>query len=219
MNTILNEILDKKIIAIVRGIDSKDILKTAEALYDGGVRCIEVTFKPYDKDGSENTINSINTLSSYFKKDLRIGAGTVLSKNDVKRAFEAGAEFIISPNVDVDVIKYTKTLGMISLPGAYTPTEAQIAFGAGADIIKIFPAGQLTPKYFKAVKDPMRYLKLAAVGGISVDNIEKFLIAGADAFGIGSNLVNRKRVENKEWDTITSLAKQYERIIKKYKSE
>lgn len=147
---------------------------------------------------------------------MRIGAGTVLTVRQAEEAAKAGAEFIISPNTNKGVIKKTKELNLISIPGAYTPTEAESAWEAGADLIKMFPADSLGPAYFKAVMASLSQLCIMATGGISDANIERFLAAGVHAFGIGSNLVNADRVFAGAWDDIEREAGFYVEIVKKY---
>lgn len=213
MNNTLNKLLDEKLIAIIRNISSKDILKTTECLYNGGFHFIEVTFSSIDEKISKETLKSIELVKKYYGNEIHIGAGTVLNTNDVKNAFNVGAEYIISPNVNVEVIEYTKKLGLISLPGAYTPSEAQLAYEKGADIIKIFPANKLGKEYFKEIKAPLSHLKLAAVGGISLNNVNEFLLSGADVVGIGNNLVNTDLIKEKRWEQITQTAKKYRDIV------
>ena len=143
-----------------------------------------------------------------------IGAGTVLTVKQVEDAAAAGAEFMISPNTNVDVIRRTKELGLLSLPGAYTPTEAELAWESGADIVKIFPASGLGPAYFKAVKSSLSQLRLSAVGGVSEQNIHEFLAAGVDSFGIGNNLVSAERVARGAWQEIEAAAAFYTAAVK-----
>lgn len=216
MNKILQEILDVKIISIIRGVSSQNILPAVEALYKGGIRFVEVTYKQGDDLVSEDTLQSIQLLKDKFSGSMHIGAGTVLTSDQVEKAMVSGAEFIISPNMNPAVIQRTKALGMISMPGAYTPTEAEAAWENGADIVKIFPADQLGPAYFKAVKAPLPQLRLAAVGGVSEQNIDQFLSVGVDCFGIASNLVNSDRVERGAWNEIFMAAKKYMQIVKQY---
>ena len=192
--SLLQEMLDAKIISIIRGVASQDIVKAVEALQRGGVRFVEVTYRQAMQPAG-STAQEYFCLQEQFGGQMHIGAGTVLSVRRLKMAKIAGAEFIISPNTNTDVIRYTKQKGLISLPGAYTPTEAETAWDARADIVKIFPAGNLGPSYFKAVKASLSQLRLSAVGGVSEANISDFLAAGVDSFGIGSNLVSDKAPE------------------------
>lgn len=213
MNNTLNKLLDEKLIAIIRNISNKDILKTTECLFNSGFHFIEVTFSSIDENVSKETLKNIELLKKYYGNEIHIGAGTVLNISDVKSAFDVGVEYIISPNVNVEVIEYTKKLRLISLPGAYTPSEAQLAYEKGADIIKIFPANKLGKEYFKEIKAPLSYLKLAAVGGISLNNVNEFLLSGADVVGIGNNLVNTDLIKEKRWEQITQTAKKYRDIV------
>ena len=146
------------------------------------MRFVEVTYRPGDDAACRDTLRSISALQEQFGGQMHIGAGTVLSVQQVEDAAQAGAEFIISPNTNTDVIRYTKQKGLISLPGAYTPTEAETAWGGRADIVKIFPAGNLGPSYFKAVKASLSQLRLSAVRGVSEANISDFLAAGVRFF-------------------------------------
>ena len=134
-----------------------------------------------------------------------VGAGTVLTKEQVDLAKNAGAEYIVSPDTDIDVIKYTVKNGLVSLPGAYTPTEVKNAYNAGADFVKLFPCTDVA--YFKAIRAPLSHIKLLAVGGVNIDNASEFLKAGAVGIGVGSSLVNKRLMENEDWDAISKLAK------------
>ncbi len=212
--SLLQDMLDAKIISIIRGVASQDIVPAVEALQHGGVRFVEVTYRPGDEEACKDTLRSIAILQKQFDGRMHIGAGTVLSVEQVEDAAQAGAEFIISPNTNTDVIRYTKQKGLISLPGAYTPTEAETAWEAGADIVKIFPAGNLGPSYFKAVKASLSQLRLSAVGGVSEHNIGDFLAAGVDSFGIGSNLVSADRVRRRDFDEIEKAAAFYTNAVR-----
>lgn len=205
----LDFIKENKVIAIVRGISSDNISRLAEAMVKGGLRCIEVTFDHSSKEKIEDTLKSIELLNKDFKGDVLAGAGTVLTAEQVDQAVVAGAEYIISPNVDVDVIRRTKELGKISIPGALTPSEIVEAYDAGADIVKLFPAAVFGTAYFKAVKAPFKHIPVTAVGGISPDNIAEFIAAGAVGAGVGGNLVSPKLVEEGCFEEITKIARSY----------
>ena len=213
MNT-LDEMLDSKIISIIRGVASSGVVSAVEALERGGVKFVEVTFRPGDEKACMDTLKSIEMLKKRFN-GMHIGAGTVLTTAQVKDAAAAGAEFIISPNMNLNVIAKTKELNLLSLPGAFSPTEIETAWEAGADIVKIFPAETVGPKYFKAVRGPLPNVRLAAVGGVSTKNIADFLAAGSDAFGIGSNLVSAARVKRAAWQEIEDNAAAYIAAVKK----
>ncbi len=198
-----------KIIAIVRKLDTDLLLPTAEAVYAGGIRLMEITFDPAGEFPEEKTAEQIALLNKHFDGRMLIGAGTVLSPHQVEIAAKAGAKYIISPNVDKSVIKRTRELGLVSMPGAMTPTEMQAAHVAGADFIKIFPSDTLGIGYIKAVLAPLSHIKALAVGGVNETNIKDYLAAGVKGVGIGSNIIKKKLIEAGKFDEITALAKLY----------
>lgn len=205
----LQKIRDKKLIAIVRGIALDQMERLANAFLEGGIELIEVTFNQAKPESWAGTADCIRMLSEQFSGRILPGAGTVMSVEQLKMARDAGAEYIISPNVNADVIKMTKAFGLVSLPGAMTPTEIAAAYEAGADMVKIFPVGQLGPAYIKAVKAPISHIPLLAVGGVNEKNAAEFLKAGAVGLGVGGNLVNKDWIANGEFDKITDAARQY----------
>ena len=140
---------------------------------------------------------------------MHIGAGTVLTTEEVEATYRAGGEYIISPNVNTTVIKRTRELGMLSMPGAFTPSEAQTAHESGADFVKLFPVDALGPSYVKAIKAPLCHIKMLAVGGVNESNLCAYLRAGASGFGIGSNIVNKKMISEGDFEGITALAKTF----------
>jgi len=183
--TILSKIVVGKIVAIVRGANPKDVLKITNALYDGGVKIVEVTMN------SQEPLQVITELVQEMGDKMLIGAGSVLDKDTAKAAIEAGAKFIISPSLDIETIQITKKYGAVSIPGAFTPTEIVTAFSNGADIIKVFPAS-IGVQYFADLRGPLPHIPLMPTGGVNLENIKAFQKAGAVAFGIGSALVNTK---------------------------
>ena len=201
----LKTILNGRIIAISRGIYGAKLIDSALALYEGGVRAFEVTFEQ-DKDLGQ-TSEAVGRLYESLPTDAAVGAGTVLTPDQVRMAKNAGASFIISPDTRAEVVAETKRLGLISIPGAMTPTEVVRAYSLGADIVKVFPAGVLGAEYFKALKAPLAHIPLAAVAGITPENILKFHKAGAAAFGISTGLYKPSAVENGDTETLKSLAK------------
>lgn len=205
----LQTILESKVIAIVRGISAQGMCDLAEAMRQGGLRCIEVTFDHTSAAARQETLESIRVLKKQFGDDLCIGAGTVLSVEDVRAAQHAGAGYIISPNTDRAVIEETKQLGLISIPGAYTPSEVVFAHQCGADVVKLFPAGILGAAYIKALKAPLKHIPMMAVGGVTPQNTPEFLAAGAVGVGVGGNLVSPKLVAERRFDEITAIARQY----------
>jgi len=199
-------VYDKKIIAICRNVPVDRIVDTGKALYEGGIRMMEVTFKAGHE---EDTLESIRLLNREFEGKVLVGAGTVTTVEQVEQAAAAGALYIISPNTDVDVIKKTKELGMLSMPGALTPSEIMTAWTAGADIVKLFPAAEFGVKYIKAVRAPLAHIPMTAVGGVNQHNMKDFLDVGIVGFGIGSNIVDLKLINAGEYGRLTELAKEY----------
>lgn len=181
----LSRILEHKIVAIIRGAKPADVPDMAEALYEGGIRILEITMN------SDDPLEVIRKVIARMGDKMTIGAGTVLDIETVKQVVDAGASFVLSPVTDPEVIHAAKSLGVVSIPGAYTATEVFHAFRSGADIIKVFPAS--SPAYIKDLAAPLPQIPLLPTGGITVANIADFQNAGAVGFGIGSALVNTKK--------------------------
>jgi len=199
----LSTILSNKIIAIIRGADPADVLKIAEALCEGGVRCLEITLN------STDALQLIESLATKMNGSITVGAGTVLNAKAVHDAVSAGAKFIISPMLDVEVIHKTKDLGAVSIPGAYTPTEIFSAFSNGGDLIKVFPSSG-GPSFIREVLAPFPYIPLMPTGGINLTNIGDFKNAGAVAFGMGKSLVDTRQKATPEYlQQITANAKKF----------
>lgn len=205
--TTLDWIKQEKLIAIVRGIKSEQLLPLARALYDGGVKVMEVAYSMKDDDAV--TADSIRALCEQMKDRMCIGSGTVLSSWQAELTHRAGGKFIVSPDTCVEVIRKTKELGMVSIPGALTPTEAMKAYRAGADIIKLFPIASLGTSYVKAIKAPLSGVQFAAVGGVNLGNIPEYRKAGIECFGVGSNLVDKKALAAGDYAAITAIAEKY----------
>lgn len=206
--TLIERIKKKKIIAIVRGISAADCIKTAQALYEGGIELMEVTFDHSDPAKYAETAEAIREICRLMGSRMCVGVGTVLSEQDLLSAKNAGAQFIISPNCNEELIRHTKEYGLLSIPGAVTPTEALKAYQAGADFVKIFPADVLGPSYFRALRGPLSQIPFLAVGGIQVENMRDFLSAGCCGVGCGGKLVNRTWIEQGAYDHIAQLARQ-----------
>ena len=201
MNALTN-ILEHKIIAIIRGANPDDVLRISEALYNGGIRLLEITMN------SADPLKVIGQVAEQLGDKMTIGAGTVLDAEMLKGAVDAGAKFILSPITDVHVIQTARDLGVVSIPGAYTATEIFTAFKAGGDIIKVFPAG--TPAYLKDIAGPLPQIPLMPTGGVTLENIAHFHRAGAVGFGIGSALVDTKRTVTEEYlAELTTKAKAF----------
>lgn len=208
-NEIIKQIELEKIIVIVRGIASDKLIPLAEAMYKGGIRFLEITYSADGSVSDDETAENIKTLSEHFKGRMHIGAGTVLTVHQVELTKNAGGEFIISPDTDCEVIRKTKELDMISMPGALSPSEIKAAHKYGADFVKLFPIVNLGIDYVKAIKAPLSHIKLLAVGGINESNISDYLKIGVCGFGIGSNIVSKKLIDEDNYSAITALAKKY----------
>ncbi len=199
----LELIKESGIVAIVRGVERKDILRLADSLVDGGVKCIEVTFNTQDAE------KMIVDIKEEFGEEILVGAGTVTDEKTAKIAYEAGAEYILSPSLHKEVIDFCKKNGVISIPGVYTPTEIVMANKWGADIVKVFPAGTLEPKHIKMLRGPLNNIDMMAVGGIDLENVEGYIKNGCVCAGVGSSLVNKTHIKNNEYILITKLAKEF----------
>lgn len=206
---IISTIEKEKVVVIVRGIAKEKLIPLAEAMYDGGIRLLEITYDATGKTSDEETAENIAMLSKHFEGRMYIGAGTVIKTTQVELTAKAGGKFIISPDTNKAVIEKTRELGLVSMPGALTPTEIADAHRFGADFVKLFPVSTFGPEYVKAVKAPLSHIKLLAVGGVDEKNIADYQKAGACGFGIGSNIVNKKMIEAGESDKITELAKEF----------
>ncbi len=211
---IIKAIERDKIIVIVRGVEKEKLIPLAEAMYDGGIRLLEVTYDATGKVTTSETAERIRMLAEHFKGRMLIGAGTVLRIEQVEATKKAGGAFIISPNTDAGVIAKTAELDMVSMPGALTPTEAVNAHNAGADFVKLFPAGDLGAGYVKAIKAPLSHIRFTAVGGINDTNMKDYIKAGASGFGVGTNIVDKKLLEKDDYLGITELAKKYVDALK-----
>ena len=216
---VIRQVEEKKVIAIIRGVDPDKSLKVAQALYAGGIRMIEVTFDQKDEVKQAGTAESIRRIAEYFGGEVLVGAGTVTSVKLVEMAAQAGAQYIISPDSCEEVIRKTRELGLVSMPGALTPTDILNAHRWGADFVKLFPIGTLGTAYIKAIKAPINHIKLLAVGGVNPENITEYLDAGCCGAGIGGNLVNKKWIEAGEFDKITQTAKELVEKVEKWKTE
>ena len=217
MNKIIEQIEKESLIAIMRGVPDDKCVKVAEAIINGGVKILEVAFNPSDPDTIQKTTKIIRDIKNAFGDQIMIGAGTVIYEEYVKAAYECGAEFIYSPDTDTDIIRLTKELGLVSIPGAITPTECKQALKAGADIIKLFPTTEADLGYILNITRPLSHMKFVCTGGVNPDTIEKFLSVGAIGLGTGISIIRPDLVESENYTEITNLAKKHVEIIKNFK--
>lgn len=199
----LQTLKESKIVAIIRGIDSSKIIPVVTAFKNGGIKCIEVTFN------TPNAAQMISDINNTFKDEILVGAGTVTDEATAKIAYEAGAKFILSPSLHKDVIDFCKSKDIISVPGAYTPTEIVMAQKYGADVVKLFPVASMDATYIKNVKGPINNVNFMGVGGVNLENANEFIERGCNSVGIGSSLVNKELIANDEYDKLTELAKKF----------
>lgn len=212
--TIINQVLEHKLIAIVRGVYGQDCLNLAKALWAGGIRLLEVTFDQSDPALWQKTADTVCLLNQELGDRMLFGSGTVTSVELVELAKNAGAKFIVSPDTNEDVIRATVAAGMVSMPGALTPTEVLTAHRFGADFVKLFPVGNLGASYLKAVSAPINHVRLLAVGGVNESNVAQYLAAGAVGAGVGGNLVNKQWIAAGEFQKITDLASSFVEQVK-----
>ena len=198
-----------RFIAILRHIPLHTVEGVTRALYEGGVRIFEVTFNPSAANTAEETGEIIRKIKSMYGDEVSVGAGTVINLEFARAAHEAGAEFIVSPCTKPEVIAYTKEQGMLSIPGAYTPTEIVNAYDMGADIVKVFPVAPHEVGYLKNVMSPLSHIPFIPTGGINPDTVEEFLKTGAVAVAAGATIVTKDLAEQGDWETITGNARKH----------
>lgn len=203
----------EKIIAIIRGVTEEKIIQTVEALYNGGICLVEITFNQKDNISFEETPNLIKKVISHFGDKICVGAGTVMTEEQCIKAVKAGAKYIISPNTDELVIKKSNELGVVSIPGALTPTEASFAYKSGADFVKLFPACDLGKNYVKSVLAPLNHIPFLAVGSVCADELSEYLDIGVVGFGIGSKLIKKDAILDNDFNKITKNAQEYVKAL------
>ena len=203
----LEYIKQQGLMVILRGIDLSLIPDVIRAVYDGGVRVAEVTFNPSDQDTAEKTALAIRTIYDTMGDKMLVGAGTVIDEKYVVAAKEAGAKFLLSPDVNTDIIKLTKQMGMISIPGAFTPTEVMMAYRAGADIVKMFPITKDDIGYLVNITQPLSHIPILCAGGVTPDTIGDFFNAGACAVGTGASILKPELIANRDFESIVALTR------------
>lgn len=208
-NELIQEIREAAIIAIIRGVERENLPPLLDALAAGGIRFAEITFDQTGRTANTETAQSIADMKKRMAGRMHIGAGTVMTVGQADQAMTAGAEFLISPNVNPEVIRHTVAADCVSIPGAMTPTEAAIAYGSGADFVKIFPADTLGLPYIKALMAPLSHIPFLAVGGVNERNLGDFLAAGLAGVGVGSALTPKDRIAAGDFEAISEMAKRY----------
>ncbi|MFA7118979.1 MAG: bifunctional 4-hydroxy-2-oxoglutarate aldolase/2-dehydro-3-deoxy-phosphogluconate aldolase [Sphaerochaetaceae bacterium] len=210
---VVSFITEHRLVAIARKVETKDIVDTALALNKGGICLLEITFNQASPTCIKDTVASIIAVKKALGNKMCVGAGTVTTEAQAQAAAAAGADFSLAPNTDIAVISEMKRLGMVAVPGALTPSEILSAWNAGADIVKLFPAGNFGLSYVKAIRGPINHVPLMAVGGINEKNVKEFLDNGFCSCGIGSNIVRNDLIHEGKFEELTSLAKSFVQAI------
>lgn len=204
------EFLKVPVIGIARNIPLEAIIQILPLYQSSGLSSIEITM---NSDGAEDIIRY---AALRYKDHLNIGAGTVCSLDDLHRALVAGAQFIVTPVMEEDIIRRCKEIGIPVFPGAFTPSEIYNAWKSGADMVKVFPASMLGPQYIRELRGPLNQVKLMPTGGINSDNATAFLRAGASAVAMGSELMDKKLICDKNWKALSMHFEQVVKNIKEY---
>jgi 2-dehydro-3-deoxyphosphogluconate aldolase / (4S)-4-hydroxy-2-oxoglutarate aldolase len=206
---LFEQIKESGIVAVIRGANKDNIIPIAKALSKGGVKALELTVE------TPKILSLVEMVADELKEEAIVGVGTVLDPETARAAIMAGAKFVFSPVVNVETIKMTKRYGVLSVPGAFTPTEILTAFEHGADIIKVFPANVVGPGYFKDVRGPLPHIPMMPTGGIDVSNVGAYIKAGAIAAGVGGTLVNTREVIDEDYCAkLTERARQFVNEVK-----
>lgn len=199
----LQKILDTGVIAIVRVATAQEALDVCSAVANGGVKAIEVTMTV------PGAIDAIKEFKKSAPKDILLGAGTVLDPETARAVILNGADFIVSPNLNVDVIRMAHRYAKLVIPGTFTATEILAAWDAGADIVKVFPAGVVGPQYLRDIKGPLPQIRLTPTGGVNLENTPEFIRAGASCVSVATALVDKKALAEKKFDVISDKARQF----------
>ena len=198
---ILQRILEKKAIAVIRMTDVARLMRVIEAIRAGGVECVEITMTV------PGAVDVIRDVSQSIGDEALIGAGTILDAETARQAIEAGADFIVGPVLDRGVIETAHRYEKVVIPGAFSPGEIVAAWRAGADIVKVFPATVLGPGYFKDLRGPLPQIRLCPTGGVTVENAGEWIKAGACCVGIGTDLLDKKAIAEDRYDVLTGKAR------------
>lgn len=213
---ILNQVIERKAVAVIRLKDSEKLKKVIDALAIGGVTVAEITMTV------PNAIALIKKISNEVSNNIIVGVGSILNSETAKAAIDAGAKYVVSPILKEEIINTAHEYDVPAMPGCFTPTEIYKAYELGADVIKVFPADSLGINFFKGVLAPMPFLKLMPTGGVTLTNVADWLKAGAVAVGLGNALLNNDAIENENYELLTQNAKtivdginQYLSLVKK----
>ena len=211
--TSLEYVKERKIVAIVRGLSPEYLIRLGHAFEEGGIGLMEVTYNQSAPETWKDTANGIEAVEKEFGDRVLVGAGTVITLEQVSMTYNAGGHYLVTPTTQPEIIRAGKALGLGLYPGAFTPSEILAAYEAGADAVKVFPASCLGPGYIKAIRAPLSHIPLMAVGGVNEKNAADFMKAGCVGLGVGGNLVNKEWIRDGEWEKITALAKEFKKAV------
>src|SRR5437588_9293320 len=211
--TQLRQVLDCGLVAVVRSRDSQQLVEVVRALADGGVNVVEITMSVPD------ALDVLKRVRQALGDRVLLGAGTVLDPETARAVLLAGAEYIVAPTVNLDVIRLCQRYDKLVMPGAFTPTEILTAWEAGADIVKVFPAEVVGPAFFKAMRGPLPHIRLMPTGGVDLTTAAAFLQAGACCLGVGSQLVEPRAVAEGNFERIRELARKFVTIVQETRKE
>src|SRR5215468_3303535 len=207
----LRRVLDAGIVAVVRSPDSGQLVEVCRALADGGIHVVEITMTVPD------ALDVVRAVRKALGDRLLLGAGTILDPETGRMALLAGAEYLVAPTLNLDVIKLCQRYNKLVMPGAFTPTEILTAWEAGADIVKVFPADVVGPAFFKALRGPLPQIRLMPTGGVDLTTAADFLKAGACCLGVGGQLVEPRAVADRNFDRLRDLARQYVAVVQQFR--
>jgi len=211
---ILSSIIEIGIVPVVRAPSAETAVRAVQAIYEGGIRAAEITMTV------PGALRALEKVADALGDKIVLGAGTVLDAETVRAAMLAGAEFFVSPGLKLATIEMARRYSKVSMPGALTPTEVLAAWDAGADIVKIFPCGNVGgPKYIKALKAPFPHIEMIPTGGVNLETAGEFLKAGACAVAVGAELVDAKSLKEGRYDVITERARQFLAVIARAREE
>ena len=208
---IIEQIESLGIVAVVRTETAEQVKGAVKALLAGGINTVEITFTV------PRAVEMLAETKKEYGDDVLLGAGTVTTPSNAAAAIGAGAQYVVSPNTNPDIIHLCCVEGIAVMPGAMTPSEVVIGWQAGAQMIKIFPGDILGPKYIKLLRAPLPDVRLMPTGGVSIENVGEWLEAGANAVGVGGKLVDKEAMKTGQFEVITEKSKQFLDAIRSYR--
>ena len=206
---VIRQIRETGVIPVVRANSADEAMRAIDAIREGGISILEITMTV------PGAVKLIEQVANRYRNEASVGAGTVLDPETAKACISAGAQFVVSPSLNLETIAYCRGLEVVVMPGALTPTEVVQAWNAGADFVKVFPAGAVGgASYIKALKAPLPQIELVPTGGVSLKTAADFIRAGAAAVGVGADLVDIKAIREGQAALITERARQFVEIVR-----